>query len=93
MVMFETEIGEREKGEGEEERRGGVMRLVSLRQVWDTPVLNSWVKEGTRKRDGDLGVTLQKLRRGYFLEGEFKNQVNKTKDLSQREGWQEQREL
>lgn len=71
MVMFETERGEREKGEGEEERRGGVMRLVSLRQVWDTPVLNSWVKEGTRKRDGDLGVTLQKLRRGYFLEGEF----------------------
>lgn len=91
--MFETEMGEREKGEGEEERRGGVMRLVSLRQVWDTPVLNSWVKEGTRKRDGDLGVTFQKLRRGYFLEGEFKNQVNKTKDLSQREGWQEQREL
>lgn len=90
--MFETERGEREKregkkegGEGKEERRGGVM---SLHWVWDTPVLNGWVKQETRKRGRDLGVALQKLRRGYFLEGELSG----GDAVQGPEGWQEQRE-
>ena len=55
-------LRERGEREGREGKGGAKRQKVSPHRVWDL------MKEGTRKRGRNLGVALQKPRRGYFME-------------------------